>query len=92
MWERRAPWGTYNVTNPGHVTTRQVVALIQRILRPGRAFEFWASDAEFYQIAVKTPRSNCVLDSAKLLAAGVQIRPVQDALADALKKWIPSTL
>ncbi len=91
LWERRAPWGTYNVTNPGHVTTRQVVALIQRILRPGRAFEFWASDAEFYQVAVKTPRSNCVLDSAKLQAAGVQIRPIQDALVDALKKWIPST-
>ena len=25
LWERRAPFGIYNVTNPGFVTTRQVV-------------------------------------------------------------------
>src|SRR5437667_3078815 len=44
LWERRAPFGTYNVTNPGYVTTRQVVRLIEQILQPKRAFEFWASD------------------------------------------------
>jgi len=29
-WERRVPFGTYNVTNPGEVTTREVVDLILR--------------------------------------------------------------
>ena len=58
-----------------------------RQLRPGRKFEFWADDAEFYRYAVKTPRSNCVLDVSKLLATGVKMRPVQDALKDALKNW-----
>src|SRR5690606_30712238 len=28
-WEKRIPFGTYNVTNPGHVTTREVVDLIK---------------------------------------------------------------
>ncbi len=87
LWERRAPFGTYNVTNPGFVTTRQVIEMIQRILKPERAFEFWASDEEFYQVAAKTPRSNCVLDISKLLATGVKLRPVEEALESSLKEW-----
>ena len=87
LWERRAPFGTYNVTNPGYVTTRHVVELIARRLRPARKFEFWTNDEEFYRQAAKTPRSNCVLDITKLLAAGVNIRPVEAALDDALTNW-----
>jgi dTDP-4-dehydrorhamnose reductase len=86
-WERRVPFGIYNVTNPGFVTTRRVVEMIQRTLKPDRAFEFWASDEEFYKVAAKTPRSNCVLDVSKLLAAGVKLRPVHEALEEALKQW-----
>ena len=89
LWERRAPFGTYNVTNPGFITTRQVIEIIQRILKPARKFEFWASDEEFYQVAAKTPRSNCVLDVSKLLATGVKLRPVEEALEHSLKNWKP---
>ena len=89
-WERRAPFGTYNVTNPGFVTTRQVVGLIEKTLRPNRAFEFFASDEEFYRTAAKTPRSNCVLDASKLQAAGITVRPVEEAVMDALKNWRPA--
>lgn len=88
LWQLKAPFGIYNVTNPGFITTRQVVEMIQRILRPNRKFEFWANDDEFYRFA-KTPRSNCVMDPAKLLASGVKLRPVQDALEDSLKNWQP---
>jgi UDP-glucose 4,6-dehydratase len=87
LWERRAPFGIYNVTNPGFVTTRQVAALIQKHLRPARPFDFFASDEEFYRTAAKTPRSNCILDVSKLLATGVKLRPVEDALHDALRHW-----
>ena len=87
LWKRRAPFGTYNVTNPGFTTTRRVVEMIQRILRPNRSFEFWASDQEFYQFAARTPRSNCVMDTRKLLEAGVKIRLVEEALEHALRNW-----
>ncbi|MSU59167.1 MAG: NAD-dependent epimerase/dehydratase family protein [Pedosphaera sp.] len=89
LWQRRAAFGIYNVTNPGFVTTRQVVALIGKYLKPAKRFEYWASDAEFYQTAAKTPRSNCVLDAGKLLATGVKIRPVVEALEDSLRDWKP---
>ena len=89
LWELRAPYGTYNVTNPGFVTTRHVVELIQQRLKPSRKFEFWASDEEFYRVAAQTPRSNCVMDTTKLLASGVKIRPVEEALEASLKHWKP---
>jgi dTDP-4-dehydrorhamnose reductase len=87
LWERGAPFGIYNVTNPGAVATSHVVAQIQRILKPDRKFEFWASDEEFYRVAAKTPRSNCIMDVSKLLATGVPMRPVEEALEDSLKNW-----
>src|SRR5688572_11218659 len=63
LWERRAPWGIYNVTNPGFVTTRHVIELVEKYLQPAKRFEFWSSDEEFYKVAAKTPRSNCVMDT-----------------------------
>ncbi|HXR46293.1 MAG TPA: sugar nucleotide-binding protein [Candidatus Limnocylindrales bacterium] len=89
LWECRAPFGIYNVTNPGFVTTRQVVGLVEKILKPAKRFEFWQNDTEFYTKAAKTPRSNCVLDVSKLLATGVKIRPVLLAIEDSLRNWRP---
>ncbi len=88
-WKLGAPFGIYNVTNPGYVTTRHVVEQIEKFLKPKRTFEYWTSDAEFYQIAAKTPRSNCVMDTSKLRATGVKIRGVEEALEDSLKNWKP---
>jgi dTDP-4-dehydrorhamnose reductase len=87
LWEKHTPFGIYNVTNQGFVTTRQVVALIEKILKPNRKFEFWKDDNEFYKQAAKTPRSNCVMDVSKLLATGVKMRDVNEALEDSLKNW-----
>ncbi len=87
LWERRAPFGIYNVVNPGAITTRQAVEMIQRILKPDRRFEFWKNDGEFYHFRARTWRSNCILDVAKLLATGVEIRPAEEALEDSLRNW-----
>jgi UDP-glucose 4,6-dehydratase len=87
LFEKQAPFGIYNVANPGAVATRQVVELIQRVLKPERHFEFWKNDDEFYHHAAKVPRSNCILDVSKLLATGIKIRPVEEALEDSLLHW-----
>lgn len=87
LWERGAPFGTYNVTNPGFVTSRQVVELIKKHLTPNRQFEFWQDNAEFYSKGAVTPRSNCVLDTAKVIATGVRLPPVEEALEEALSNW-----
>ncbi|MCC7338715.1 MAG: sugar nucleotide-binding protein [Pirellulaceae bacterium] len=87
LWKLGAPFGIYNVTNPGYVTTRQVVEMIGRVLLPARSFDYWENDDEFYRVAAKTPRSNCVLDTSKLIASGVKIRGVEEAIMDSLESW-----
>jgi dTDP-4-dehydrorhamnose reductase len=86
-WTKRIPFGTYNVTNPGKVTTREVVELIRRSGVCRKDFAFFASEDEFMRTAAKTPRSNCVMDSSKLAAAGIELTPVQEALERDLKGW-----
>lgn len=90
LWQIRAPFGTYNVTNPGWVSTRQVIRLIEKHLKPARKFEFWTDDSEFYKLGAKAPRSNCIMDSTKLLKTGIAVRTVEEALDDSLRNWIPS--
>ena len=79
--------GIYNFTNPGSVTTREVVELLRATIAPRQTFEFFGDEAEFMREAATTPRSNCVLDVAKLAATGLGLSPVTEALSAALKNW-----
>ena len=90
--ERRAAFGIYNLTNPGAVLTRQVVEMIERILKPNRRFEFWKDEEEFYRLGARALRSNCILDVSKSLVAGIKMRPVEEALEDSLRNWNVATL
>lgn len=85
--EKKVPYGIYNVTNPGAVTTSQVVSVIKKLGVNDKAFQFFESEADFMSKAAKTPRSNCVLDENKLKNAGVIMRPVEEALEWSLKNW-----
>lgn len=86
-WTQRVPFGTYNLTNPGSVTTRDVVRLIQKHGLSNRDFQFFDSDDQFMKLAAKTPRSNCVLDSSKAIAAGLPLSPIEEALEKAMRNW-----
>ena len=86
-WLKRIPFGVYNVTNTGAVTTRQVVELIKRELSIDKEFQFFKNETEFMQLAAKTPRSNCVMDNSKLRATGIEISPVEDAIVRSLRQW-----
>lgn len=86
-WEKRIPFGTYNVTNPGHVTTREVVELIRRTGVSQKNFSFFTDEAEFMRTAAKTPRSNCVMDSSRLAATGIRMTEVHEAVERDLRRW-----
>ncbi len=87
LWEREAAFGVYNVVNPGVISNREVVEMIQRILKPQRQFEFWKDEREFYHFGARAPRSHCLLDITKLLNTGEEMRPVTEALEDTLHHW-----
>jgi dTDP-4-dehydrorhamnose reductase len=89
LYESDCPAGIYNITNEGGISTREVVTMIQKILNPNRGFDYFANDEEFYRVA-RTPRSNCVLNINKIASVGLLMRPVQDALNEAMEKWMPS--
>jgi dTDP-4-dehydrorhamnose reductase len=84
----RIPFGTYNLTNPGSVTTKEVVDLIKESRVCSKEFSFFQDESEFMQIAAKTPRSNCVMDSNKAIAAGLKLTAVTDAVRTCLANWI----
>lgn len=86
-WEKRVPFGTYNVTNPGQVTTHEVVDLIKRSGVSRKDFVFFKDEDEFMHVAAKTPRSNCVMDSSKLARAGITMTEVHEAVARDLRNW-----
>jgi dTDP-4-dehydrorhamnose reductase len=88
-WEKRIPFGTYNVTNPGYVTTKEVAALINESGVCTKDFSFFKDESDFMTRAAKTPRSNCIMSSAKLAAAGIEMTPVKDAIRSALQHWQP---
>ena len=90
-WERRLPFGTYHLTNPGSITTREVVALIQASGVVEKDYAFFESMDQFQTQAVVAPRSTCVLDTQKARAAGLEAPPVQAAIAEALRNWQSTT-
>ena len=86
-WEKRVPFGTYNVTNPGHVTTHEVVDLILQSGVCPKNYVFFKDESDFMHTAAKTPRSNCVMSSAKLAAVGIVMTEVHEAVARDLARW-----
>ena len=86
-WEKRIPFGTYNVTNPGQVTTHEIVELIRKTGVSDKTFVFFKDETDFMSKAAKTPRSNCVLNSSKLTRAGITLTEVHEAVERDLRRW-----
>ena len=86
LWEIRAPFGAYNITNPGAITTRQLVESLQRVIKPQWRCEIRPAEEDPGRASSATPQSHCILDSAKLLKTGVKMRPVSEAVKDSLDR------
>lgn len=81
-----APYGLYNMTNPGSVATTDVTDAIARLLKPGWVPKWWGHE-EFHSKVARTLKSNCVLNTDKLAKAGVVMRPVRVAIESSLREW-----
>ncbi|NBS54804.1 NAD-dependent epimerase/dehydratase family protein [bacterium] len=78
------PSGIYNLTNPGVVSNSEIVEMLVahglRKLRPS----FFSSTEEI-SMAMRAPRSSCVLDSSKIARLGFPMCDVREALARAVQ-------
>ena len=88
-FDKRVPFGTYHLTNPGAVSTTEVVSMIRQSGIMDRDVRFFDSEDEFMKLAARAPRSNCILSSQKALDAGLTLSPIREALRRALASWIP---
>ena len=86
-WEKRVPIGAYNVTNPGAITTHEVVEHIKKSGVCPKDYIFFKDEDEFMRLAAKTLRSNCIMDSSKLARVGITMTEVHEAVARDLRKW-----
>ena len=90
-WEKRVPFGIYNITNPGYVTTRGVVDLIKKTGVSNKDFQFFKDESQFMTLAAKTPRSNCTMNSSKLASVGIKMTEVHEAVERDLRRWVKAT-
>ena len=90
-WEHRVPFGTYNVTNGGAVTAREVVEMIKAAGVADKEFRFFDSEEHFMRVAAATPRSNCVMNNQKLRDTGIAISDVHEAIETSLRVWQPES-
>lgn len=86
-WANGLKRGIYNVVNPGALTNREIIGMIQAILGPKREYDRWISEPEFYKDFASAPRSNCVLSCKKLHDAGVFMRPVDQAMEETIANY-----
>jgi len=81
--EKRAT-GPYNIVNPGVMTPYRMMELYQEIVDPSHTFEL-LKEEDLAEVA-STGRSSCVLSVKKLESEGITMKPVEDAVREALEK------
>lgn len=77
LWEAKAPWGTYHITNPGVLNAGDIVTRMSNMgLLNGKTIRL-----------IDRQDGACRLSSAKAQAAGANLRSADEALNDALNRW-----
>lgn len=80
LFENNAPYGTYNLTNPGAISTVEISEYVEYYLKIKK-------DWKFTKVPVNPHRSNCILDTLKAYDAGIRMRNVHEAMIDSLMNW-----
>jgi len=76
--------GIFNIVQPGYMSTKQIIHLINRE-NFNKSPKFFNNIDEFNK-TVKAPRSNCVLSPVKALRAGCKLTPIQQSFEQAIQQ------
>lgn len=77
--------GIFNMTNPGIIDHKTILDMYKEIVDNNYEYELMSLE-ELEEITVAR-RSNCGLSSKKLESEGVQMRPVEEAVREALVQY-----
>jgi len=82
----KVPYGIYNVTNTGYITTDILIEKLKMTIAKDKNFTL-IDEETLYKNYAKTPRSNCVMSNTKLLETGIKMSSVDESLDYCLNNW-----
>lgn len=74
--------GPYNIVNPGAISPYRIMELYKEIVDPSHSFELLQE--EDLPEVTSAGRSSCVLSGDKLAAEGIVMKPIEEAVKEAL--------
>jgi len=80
------PYGIYNVCNHGGISAKQIHNLAKSFKIGKESYSYFKNENEFISV-IKTPRSNCVLNTSKIKTEGIYMLPVEESLEKCFKVW-----
>lgn len=85
--------GVFNFTNPGAISHNEVLTLFKQYVRPEFTWKNFTLDEQ--ALVIKAGRSNCELDTTKLVAAlaklGITVPEVHEAYAQCFQRMAAGT-
>ena len=84
--DRRAT-GVFHVVNPGPMRHRDLLALYREIVDPAHRYTLIRNEELVSRGLAVSARSNCLLQSPRLAALGITMRPIEVALRDTMERY-----
>lgn len=84
--EKRAT-GVFHATNPGAMRHRDLLALYRELVDPAHQVELISEQELLSSGLIVKARSNCILQSPRLAALGIEMRPLDIALRDTMERY-----
>lgn len=79
--------GVFNIVNNGTIGHKDIMSLYQEIVDPSLSYNLIRPEELLSKGLAKTGRSNCILDNSKLVAEGIKMRDVREAIKSALSEY-----
>lgn len=79
--------GIFHVTNPGSIKHKEIMELYKKYVDPDHTNE-WIKEDELVRLGLADKRrSNNIMTSINLPKYGIKMRPIKEAVEDAIKKY-----
>jgi len=84
----KLPYGIYNVTNPGKIRAQDIAKILvdKGVVPADRTWHIMNDPVEIGEIE-KVERSNCTLDSSKIINLGIPLQDIYESLNKTIDLW-----
>jgi len=79
--------GIYHVTNPGAISPAEIMGLYRKIIDPSHEFKVVKVEELYEKGLAKAKRSNTILNTEKLEAEGIHMKPIKERIIEVLEEY-----